>query len=44
MVSGVKSAHFWVWYQGEGVLVEILPDAAYHAQMLVQCERFGSRL
>ena len=39
-VSGVKSAHFWVWYQGEGVLVEVLPDAAYHARMLVQCERF----
>jgi len=39
-VTGARRAHFWVWYDGVGALVEVAPDAEYISRMIDAADRF----
>lgn len=44
MVSGAAMAHLWVYANGQGVLVEVLPDAGYMERICIAWDGFQHHL
>lgn len=40
MVSKAEKAHFWVWYENEQILIEILPNKQYQQMLLDAAIKF----